>query len=228
MAANESGRLAQGVGGRIKGTNTIRFIFRHKVPKVRMKDVTYGQFVCNERPEKSETNRTKFTVGGDSINYPGNVATPTAKMLVAKLLFNSTISTNGAQFMTIDISNFYLNSPLPCLEFIKIKLRDIPEEIINKYNLREKPTSAGHVYIVASKSMYGLLQAGIITNKLLKKRLIDHRYRQSKLVPGLWKHDTRPVQFTLVLDNFGVKYVDKEHALHLKKATTSTFTGKAS
>ena len=109
--------------------------------------------------------------------------------------------------MTIDISNFYLNSPLPRPEFIKIKLSDIPDEIINKYNLREKATSAGHIYIVADKSMYGLPQAGIITNKLLEKRLKDHGYRQSKLVPGLWMHNTRPVQFTLVVDNFGVKYV---------------------
>jgi hypothetical protein len=36
------------------------------------------------------------------------------------------------------------------------------------------------------------------------------------LVPGLWKHDTRPIQFTLVVDGFGVKYVGKEHAHHLK------------
>jgi hypothetical protein len=95
-----------------------------------MKDVTYGQFVCTERPKKTETNRTWFTVGGNHINYPGAVATPTAEMLVAKLLFNSTISTKGARFMTMDISNFYLNSPLPRPEFICIKLSNIPEEII--------------------------------------------------------------------------------------------------
>jgi hypothetical protein len=53
-----------------------------------------------------------FTVGGDRMNYPGAVATPTAEMLVAKLLFNSTISTKGARFMTINTSNFYLNSSL--------------------------------------------------------------------------------------------------------------------
>ena len=41
-------------------------------------------------------------------------------------------------------------------------------------------------------------------------------YRQSKLVPGLWKHDWRPIQFTLVVNDFGVKYVSKEHALRLK------------
>ncbi len=111
--ANEFGWLANGVGGRIKNpTNTIQFIHQHEVPKDRMKDVTYGQFVCAVQPEKAEPNRTRFTVGGDRINYPGEVATPTAEMLVAKMLFNSVISTRGARFMTMDISIFYLMTPL--------------------------------------------------------------------------------------------------------------------
>ena len=95
-SANEFGRLANGVGGRIKGTKTIKFIHKHEVPKNRTKDVTYGQFVCKIRPEKAEQNRTRFTVGGDRIDYPGEVATPTAEMLVAKMLFISVISTKGA------------------------------------------------------------------------------------------------------------------------------------
>jgi hypothetical protein len=112
-SANKFGRLANGVGGSMKNpTTTIQFIHQHEVPKVRMKDVTYGQFVCMVQPKKAETNCTKFTVGGDRINYPGEVATPTADMLVAKMLFNSVISTKGARFMTIDISNFYLMTPL--------------------------------------------------------------------------------------------------------------------
>ena len=32
---------------------------------------------------------------------------------------------------------------------------------------------------------------------------------------GLCKHKARPIQFTLVVDDFGVKYVDKENAKHL-------------
>jgi hypothetical protein len=82
----------QGVGGKIKGTNTISFIYQHKVPQKRVNDVTYRQFVCNKRPKKSEVNRTRFTFGGDRINYPVAVATPTAEMLFAKILFNSVIS----------------------------------------------------------------------------------------------------------------------------------------
>ncbi len=118
--------------------------------------------------------------------------------------------------MTMDISTFYLNSPLPRPEFIRIKLSDIPEEIIVEYMLREKATSNRSIYIMATKGMYGLPQAGLIANELLESRLNKHGYRQSKLVPGLWRHNTRPIQFTLVVDDFGVKYVGKESALHLK------------
>ena len=215
-SANEFGRLAQGIGGRIKGTNTIQFIFQHEMPKGRMKDVTYGQFVCTVRPEKEESNRTRFTVGGDRINYPGAVATPTAEMLVAKMLFNSVISTAGAKFMTMDISNFYLNTPLPRPEFIRINIKDIPEEVIIEYELKKKASPNGSIYIRAQRGMYGLPQAGLLANELLEKRLNKHGYHQSKLVPGLWKHKTRPIHFTLVVDDFGVKYVGEEHANHLK------------
>ena len=81
----------------------------------------------------------------------------------------------------------------------------------------ETRSHQGFVYIMATKGMYGLPQAGLIANELHKTRLNKHGYRQSKLVPGLWKHDTRPIQFTLVIDDFGVKYVGTEHVHHLIK-----------
>jgi hypothetical protein len=133
--ANKFGRLANGMGGHIKNlTNTIQFIHQHEVPKYQMKDLTYGQFVCTVRPKKAEPNRTRFTIGGDRINYPGKVETPTADMLVAKMLFNNVISTRGARFMTMDISNFYLMTPLHQPEFICMKLSNIPDKIINTLN----------------------------------------------------------------------------------------------
>ena len=168
-AANEFGRLADGVGNRVKGTKTIEFIRKCDVPQSRMKDVTYGSFVCNVRNEKTEKNRTRFVVGGDRINYPGEVATPTAEMLVAKLLFNSVISTKGARFMTMDISNFYLMTPLSRPEYIRVKLSDIPDEIINEYKLKDKATKDGSVYIVANRGMYDLPQSGLLANQLLEK-----------------------------------------------------------
>jgi hypothetical protein len=63
--------------------------------------------------------------------------------------------------------------------------------------------------------MYGLPQAGIIAQELLEERLLKAGYRQSKITPGYWKHDWRPISFTLVVDNFGVKYIGKEHVRHL-------------
>ena len=223
-SANEFGRLANGVGNRIKNpTNTIQFVRKKDIPQDRRTDVTYGSFVCSVRPEKKEKNRTRFTVGGDRINYPGAVATPKADMLVAKLLFNSVISTKGAQFMTIDISDFYLMTPLKRPEFIRISINDIPEEIIIEYKLREIADSKGMVYIQANQGMYGLPQSGLLVNELLEKRLNKRGYHQSKLVPGLWSHKWRPVQFTLVIDDFGVKYVGKEHALHLKQTLEENY-----
>ena len=78
-----------------------------------MKDITDGKFVCNVRPEKDKKNRTRLVVGGNRINYPGDVGTPTADMLLAKIIFNSVISTKGAKFMTADISIFLSEHPTP-------------------------------------------------------------------------------------------------------------------
>jgi len=74
-----------------------------------------------------------------------------------------------------------------------MKLANIPEEIIVEYKLRNKATPDGSIYIVADKGMYGLLQAGLLANELLEKRLNENRYRQSKLVPGVWEHDWQPI-----------------------------------
>jgi hypothetical protein len=97
-----------------------------------------------------------------------------------------------------------------------LKLNNIPNEVIKEYKLREIATKNGSIYIKAKQGMYDLPQSGLLANELLEKRLNEHGYQQSKLVHGLWKHDTWPIQFTLVVDNFGVKYVGKKHAQHLK------------
>ena len=71
--------------------------------------------------------------------------------------------------------------------------------------------------------MYGLPQSGLLVKEILGKRLNKRGYQQRKIVPGLWKHDWRPIQFTLVVDNFGVKYVGEEHALHLKQTLEENY-----
>lgn len=66
--------------------------------------------------------------------------------------------------------------------------------------------------------MYGLPQAGILLNNLLCKQLAPDGYLELPHMPGLWKHVCHPVWFTLVVDNFGVKYIGKDNAEHLMQA----------
>ena len=65
------------------------------------------------------------------------------------------------------------------------------------------------------KGMYSLLQAGILANKQLTERLATRGYHPCKHTPGLWKHEWRPVWFTLVVDDFGIKYKGRKHVNHL-------------
>jgi hypothetical protein len=41
--------------------------------------------------------------------------------------------------------------------------------------------------------------------------------------PGLWLHKTRPIAFSLVVDNFAVKYMGKQHADHLRNALLQSY-----
>ena len=215
-AGNEIGRLAQGMPGRVEGTNTMFFIHKNEVPADRFQDCTYGKFCVMVRPEKiDEPNRTRLTMGGDRINYPDDVGTPTADLLTVKMLLNSVISTEGAKFMTLDIKKFYLNTPMARFEYLRLKLTDLPQDIIDEYKLEAKVDSSGFVYAEVQKGMYGLPQAGLLAQELLEERLNKHGYKQSLYTPGLWSHATRNIQFTLVVDDFGVKYVGKENADHL-------------
>ena len=63
--------------------------------------------------------------------------------------------------------------------------------------------------------MYGLPYASLISQELLEKILEEHGYNQSQMTPGLWSHKWRPIQFTLIVDDFGVKYIGDEYAEHL-------------
>ena len=72
--------------------------------------------------------------------------------------------------------------------------------------------------------MYGLPHAGIIAQKLLEEWLEKHDYRQSDKTSGFWKYDTRPISFTLIVDDVGVKYVSKKRANHLINVLKKHYT----
>jgi hypothetical protein len=114
-------------------TNKIRFIRRAEIPKGRK--VTYGSFVVDIKDHKEEKERTRLTIGGDQIEYPGDKTTRTSGVTTAKILITSVISTPSAKFLVIDIYAFYLNTPLARFEYRVINLASFPQENIDKYDL---------------------------------------------------------------------------------------------
>ena len=109
--ANNLGRLAQGVGTRMPtGTNNILFVAKSDIPHVRK--VTYTPMVASIRPKKAEVNRVQVTVGGYRLDLPGATTTHCTSLTTTKCLLNSTISTPGARFMTLDIKDFYFGTAL--------------------------------------------------------------------------------------------------------------------
>ncbi len=86
-------------------------------------------------------------MGGNLINYPDDVGTPTTNLLLIKIFLNSVILTKGAKFANADLANFYLMTPLKRPEYAKIKLTNIPKEVIKEYKLHEYVTPDRWVYI---------------------------------------------------------------------------------
>jgi hypothetical protein len=212
-AANEFGCLAQGVGGCIKGTNTIKSIQADELPADWQP--TYPRFVCTERPQKEEKFCTQMTVGGNLINYPGDISVSTAEMEMIKILLNRVVSTPGPKFCSANVTNFYLNMPMARHEFVCIPINLIPDKILHEYQLYNLVDSKGFILARIKKGMYGLPQAGMLANKPLQERLWPHGYHACEHTPGLWRHNNRPIMSTLIVDDFGTHYEGKQHAHHL-------------
>ena len=131
--------------------------------------------------------------------------------MTSKLLWNSVLSTESANYMCLNIKNFYfyLTASLDYYEYMKIPLALFPEWVKTQYNL-DTHARDGFVFL-DRRAVWGPPQAGILANKLLQKWLKPHGYYECVNTPGLWRHVTRPITFSLMVDNFGVKYMGKEH-----------------
>ena len=173
------------------------------------KKVTYGRIVASIRPQKEETYRTRLTVGVNLLDCHGDTNTRTTDLTTTNIHLNSLISTSNAKFVTADIENFYLNNILPDSEWMKLHISIIPNEIIQQYNLHDI-VSDGWVYLEILNGMYGLKQAGKIAHDKLVKYLAPYGYKRARHTPGYWKHNNKPISFVLCVDDFGIKYTNKQ------------------
>ena len=184
---------------------------------------TYLRIVSALRPHKKESKRIRFTCGGNRVDYQGNVSTPTSDITTVKILLNSVVSTPEAKFMTVDIKDFYLESPMERYEYMWIPVKHIPQSIMDQYELLGLVHN-GQVMVEIRKGMYGLPQAGILAHERLVKHLALSGYHPTKHTPGLFKHDTNPTVFSLVVDDFGVNHPMQEDAQHLVDTLASLYT----
>jgi hypothetical protein len=196
----------------LSSTNTMFFIPVTAIPKG--KKPTYLCIVAALRPEKPNPHWVRFTISGDHIQYDGDVSTKTADLTTIKILLNSVISTSDARFMTFDLKDFYLNTPMEQYEYMHIPVAIIPDSIMTEYKLALL-INHDHVYVEIHKGMYGLPQAGRIANDCLTKFLVPHGYSPVPITPGLWKHDTSDLIFSLVVDDFGIMFTNKADANYL-------------
>jgi hypothetical protein len=184
-------------------TGTI-FIFpipHSLVPKDRWKNneiVYYNPVVKQKRNDDGSIQfRVRGTVGGNLLDVPYDVSAKTARLDTVKLLIHSVIS-GGFKWMTIDIADFYLGTPLPAsrFEYLRIHVDKLPPAIMTQYNLNPLIYNQ-HVYFDIRKCMYGLPQAGKLSQTRLIQHLKENGYTQCPNTPCLFRHHTREIMFCL-------------------------------
>jgi hypothetical protein len=215
---------------RLHTTGTNHPIHTHEQPLDRRGDTTYFNPRLKEKMKDGKLHyRVRGTIGGDRIHIMDNVSARTADLEVLKLLGNSVLADN-ARWMTADITDFYLNHPLPRPEYYRLPVKYLSDELIAELGYAPY-IKDGHILMEVNKTMYGLPQAGIISQQHLVAHLADHAYHQDKIVPCLFRHASNGVTFCLTVDDFGVKYfkrADAEHlmtTLKLKYAITEDWSG---
>lgn len=204
---------------RLIDSQTMRAILLSEQPLSRRGDTTYYNPQTKEKlaADGTVTYRIRGTAGGDGINYPGDVSARTAEMEVVKILFHSAASDRakrqGGSMLTADIKDFYLGTDLERPEYVRIPLRYIPDSVLDKYKLRSYIDRKSILFEI-NKCMYGLPQAGFLSQRRLIAHLAEHGYKQDLNVPCLFLHAERGTAFTLVVDDFAVKYKTKADADH--------------
>jgi len=199
---------------RLFTTGTWRAIHATDQPYNRRKDTTYFNPVPREKIKDGVLQcRIRGTIGGDRIHYDGEVAARTADMAAIKILLNSVVS-DESEFMTLDIQDYYLCTPLQRSEYCRVRVDRIPPNIMASYELNSFVHN-GSVIFEVNKGMYGLPQAGYLAQQILIPHLASHGFKQCDNTPCLFRHEVRQLAFSLVVDDFGVKYKLRQDAEYL-------------
>jgi hypothetical protein len=183
-----------------------------------------NEIVCYNPVVKQKQNddgtiqyRVRGTAGGNVLQVPYDMSAKTAGIDTVKLLMHSVIS-GDFKWLTIDIADFYLGTPLPAsrYEYLRIHVDKLPPAILAQYNLSPLIYNK-HVHFEIRKCMYGLPQAGKLSQTRLIQHLKENGYTQCPNTPCFFRHHTREILLCLVVDDFGVRYktqADTDNLIH--------------
>ena len=206
---------------RLIESKTARLINRFEMPKDRKASYYNPQLKIKYKVDGIQY-RVRGTIGGDQIDYPGVTAAFTAGLETIRILLNATVS-EGARFFTADIKDFYLGTPLTRKEYMRVSVKHIPLDIQQKYNMAPLIHN-GYVLMEISNTIYGLPQAGRLSQDRLVNHLAKFGYKQCTNTPCLFVHESNGIAFTLVVDDFLVKFKDQSAAEHLLSALRELYT----
>jgi hypothetical protein len=209
---------------RLFTSGTLRPLMFRDIPAG--KNATYVNPICSEklRDTGAIKFRTRATIGGDQIDYPFNTTAVTANLESIKLLLNAMIS-DDINLSTVDLEDFYLGTPLPHPEYIRIPTRFIPPKVIRFYNLQQY-IHKGALYCAVLKTHYGLPQAGALSQERLFQHLEKHGYHQLTHSQSLFRNHDGTIRFALVVDDFAVIWKDKQSMQHFLATLRKLYTVK--
>ena len=116
--------------------------------------------------------------------------------------------------MSCDLEVFFLASPMTTSEYMKVPIKYFPLDIIAQYKV-DGLVKNRYVYVEIMKGIYGLKQATVLADHQLATYIRTAAYQAIMESTSMWKYATKYTIFCLYVDDFGVKYFNKEDAKHL-------------
>ena len=147
-------------------------------------------------------------------------------MVSIKAMLNATVS-EDAGWMTMNIKDFYLGTPLPHSEYMRVHIDQMPEKSRDMFG-SSGMLQNGYMLFQIDKGMYGLAQAGLLAQERLFETLAQNGYTSIMPTnPCIFKHCERDIFFSLVVDDFGVKYKSREDVEHLLGVLQTKYVAKS-
>jgi len=176
------------------------------------KKAAYASLVLEHKPGKDE--RIRIVYGGNT-QEENPLWTSRNTDMVAKKLFLNKIVSEGLKFMTLDIKDFYLSemNTLDSPEYMVLKEKYLPKKYKEKY---QALISNGQLLIRLDKTIYGMKQAGYISQRNLIEILTKNGYKEENY-NSIFTNTDKSISFATHVDDFGVGYKDKEKVLQLIK-----------